>query len=163
MKNRLLMFAGVLAMVAVLGKFYAIPLYAQAKAALVQDRDSPGRNFYQEVESCYLVTSPCVIAFATVPAGERLIIQQVSTLSTMPTATGPADVELRGASGSGVFQFIPVVAAPFNFGGEFQFTAHAPVLASYDVGQVPNVDVFSPTGSSFTVVASISGYTVAIP
>ena len=43
MKSNLLTLAGTLALVAVLGKFYAIPAVAQVtRAALVQDRDSPG-------------------------------------------------------------------------------------------------------------------------
>jgi hypothetical protein len=104
-----------------------------------------------------------VIPFATVPAGKRLIITQVSTLVTLPAAGTLADVELRGANGSGVFQFIPIVAAPGNFGGQFQYTAHAQVLASYEAGQTPNVDVFVASIANFTGLASISGYMIDIP
>ena len=45
MKNRLLTFAGALVLLAVLGSYYAKPLLATV-AALVQDRDSKGRNVY---------------------------------------------------------------------------------------------------------------------
>ena len=163
MKNRLLQIAGMLALMAVLGKFYASPLIAQVRAAIVQDRDSVARNFYQEVESCFNVTNPCVIPFATVPAGKRLIVKQVSALVTLPAPGTLADLELRGANGSGVFQFIPIVAAPGNFGGQFQYTAHAEVLASYDAGQTPSVDAFVASTAPFTTLASISGYMIDIP
>jgi hypothetical protein len=44
MKNRLLTLAGVLALLAVVGKFYAEPVWAQARAALVKNIDERGRN-----------------------------------------------------------------------------------------------------------------------
>jgi hypothetical protein len=165
MKNRLLTLAGALALLAVLGSYYAKPLLAQVRAALVQDRDSPARNVYQVLNSCFNVTNPCVIAFSAVPAGKRLIIQQVSVLVTLPsTSAGDiADVELRGSGGSTVFQFLPVVASIGNFGGQAQYTSNQTVLASYDAGQVPNVDVFVASNDGFSVVASISGFMIDIP
>jgi hypothetical protein len=162
MRNRLWTLAGTLALLAVLGKFYAKPLMAQVKAAIVQDRDSKARNIYQAVNNCFNVPNPCQVTFAAVPAGKRLIIEQVSALVTLPTAAGSslADVELRGAS---VFQFLPLVAAPGNFGGQVQYSTNQTVLASYDAGQVPEVDTFVASGSTFTVLASISGYMIDLP
>jgi hypothetical protein len=154
--------AAALALLAVLGKFYAKPLMAQVKAAIVQDRDSKARNIYQALNSCSNASNPCQITFAAVPAGKRLIIEQVSALVTLPTAAGSslADVELRGGN---VFQFLPLVAAPGNFGGQVQFTTNQTVLASYDAGQVPEVDTFVASASTFSVVASISGYMIDLP
>ncbi|HEY1495192.1 MAG TPA: hypothetical protein VGF49_11655 [Candidatus Solibacter sp.] len=162
MRNRLWTLAATLALLAVLGKFYAKPLMAQVKAAIVQDRDSKARNIYQAVNNCFNVSNPCQVTFPAVPPGKRLIIEQVSALVTLPTAAGSslADVELRGAS---VFQFLPLVAAPGNFGGQVQYTTNQTVLASYDAGQVPEVDTFVASGSTFTVLASISGYMIDIP
>jgi hypothetical protein len=162
MKNRLWTVAGALALLAVFGKFYAVPLVAQVRAAIVQDRDSKARNIYQSVQNCFNVTNPCQVTFAAVPAGKRLIVEQVSALVTLPTAAAGtiADIELRGAS---VFQFLPIVAAPGNFGGQVQYTTNQTVLAAYDAGQVPQVDTFVASGATFTVVASISGYMIDIP
>ena len=165
MKNRLWTLAGALALLAVLGKFYAVPLVAQVRAAIVQDRDSKARNLYQAVDSCFNVANPCVIAFPAVPAGKRLIIEQVSALATLPTAAaGTIDmIELRGANGSNVFQFLPVVPSIGNFGGQVQYATNQTVLAAYDAGQVPQVDAFVASGATFTVLASISGYMIDIP
>ena len=162
MKNRLWTLAGALALLAVFGKFYAVPLVAQVRAAIVQDRDSKARNIYQSVQNCVNVTNPCQVTFAAVPAGKRLIVEQVSALVTLPTvAAGTiSDIELRGAS---VFQFLPIVAAPGNFGGQVQYTTNQTVLAAYDAGQVPLVDTFVASGATFSVVASISGYMIDIP
>jgi hypothetical protein len=162
MKNRLSTLAGALALLAVFGKFYAVPLVAQVRAAIVQDRDSKARNIYQSVQNCFNVTSPCQVTFGAVPAGKRLIVEQVSALVTLPTAAAGtiADIELRGAS---VFQFLPIVAAPGNFGGQVQYITNQTVLAAYDAGQVPEVDTFVASGATFTVVVSISGYMIDIP
>jgi hypothetical protein len=162
MKNRLWTLAGALALLAVLGKFYAVPLVAQVRAALVQDRDQRGRNIYQAVNNCFNVTNPCQVTFAAVPAGKRLIVEQVSAIVTLPTAAGNSldAIELRGAS---VFQFLPAVPTPGNFGGQIQYMTNQTVLASYDAGQVPEVDTFVASGSTFTVLASISGYMIDIP
>lgn len=50
MKNRTMMLAGTLMLVAVLGKFYVPPLLAQARAALVKNVDEPGRTPYQALQ-----------------------------------------------------------------------------------------------------------------
>ena len=160
MKKKLLTFAGVLALLAVLGKFYAQPLMAQVRAALVQDRDNVGRNLYQQVNSCNGVVNPCVINFPAVPAGQRVVITQVSALLVLPTGVAPLNAELRGA---GVFQFLPAIAVPANFSGESDYVVNQTVLASYDAGQVPEVAVFVPSSSAFTALASISGYMITIP
>jgi hypothetical protein len=156
----MLQIAGTLALLAVVGKFYAAPALAQVRAAIVQDRDQRGRNFYQSTSNCQNVTSPCVIAFQAVPAGKRLIIEHVSALGKMSAANTLAEVELRGGL---VFQFLALTAAPANYPGQFSYIADAQVLAAYDVGQVPSVDMFSTSGSLFTGVASISGYMIDIP
>jgi len=72
MKNRLLTMAAALALLAVLGKFYAIPALGQAvRAALVQDRDNPARTaFTVKVPVDENNTS----VFPTVPSGKRMII-----------------------------------------------------------------------------------------
>ena len=162
MKNRLLTFAGILAILAVIGKFYAVPVIAQVRAAIVQDRDSQARNFYQVVVSNGPCTGTCVVSFPVVPAGKRLIVQQVSTLVTFSSAGAgaPADIELRGGS---VFQFLPITPAPANFGSQTQYLAHAGVLAAYDSGQNPSVDAFVPSASAYSALASISGYMIDIP
>jgi hypothetical protein len=100
-----------------------------------------------------------------VPTGKRLIVQQVSSLLTIGVggAVPPADVELRDSTGSLIFQFLPVVATPGNFGAQTQFTAHAAVLASYDTGQIPTVDAFVPSSQPYQVLATISGHMINFP
>jgi hypothetical protein len=128
----------------------------------VQDRDSQARNFYQAVVSNGPCTGTCVVSYPVVPTGKRLIVQQVSTLVTFSEAGAgaPADIELRGGN---VFQFLPITPAPANFGSQTQYLAHAGVLAAYDSGQNPMVDVFVPSVSAYSALAAISGYMIDIP
>jgi hypothetical protein len=101
-----------------------------------------------------------------VPAGQRLIVQQVSAIVTV-TGTGAASpvlVELRDSTVSDAFQFLPVVATPTNFPGQTEFIAHASVLTSFDAGEIPTVGAFLPSGGvSQNVLATITGYMVTIP
>jgi hypothetical protein len=80
MKNRLLTLAGALALLAVLGRFYAVPVYAQVKAALVQNRDEKARNPYQARNNSLGTAGASRTAFAFVPAGKRLVIEHVRVL-----------------------------------------------------------------------------------
>src|SRR5258706_15121720 len=82
MKNRILTLAGILALVAVLGKFYAVPAIAQAvRAAVVKNIDEPGRSPFQQEAffsgSCPNITA-CSVNYAPVPANKRLVITNVS-------------------------------------------------------------------------------------
>jgi hypothetical protein len=130
-----------------------------------QDVDNAARNFYQATSSTGGCSGTCVVTFPAVPAGKRLIVQQVSSLVTIAVtgATPPADVELRDSTGSLVFQFLPVVATPGNFGAQTQFTAHAGVLASYDSSQIPTVDAFIPSNQPYSLLATVSGHMINFP
>jgi hypothetical protein len=48
MRNKLLTLAAMLALLAVLGEFFARPVIAQVRAALVQDVDNPARHVFQK-------------------------------------------------------------------------------------------------------------------
>ncbi len=95
MKNKLLTLVGVLSLLAVLGRFYAVPALAQAaRAALVRDIDNPALNFVQINRSISLpVSGVSVNAHQdlqyTVPAGHRLMID---TLAVAGSSLGSATV-----------------------------------------------------------------------
>src|SRR5215510_9864301 len=78
MKNKLITLAGALALAAVLGKFYAVPAFAQVRAALMQDRDSKARNYYQTYNlNCGYALNICSADLPVVPAGKRLVIEHI--------------------------------------------------------------------------------------
>jgi hypothetical protein len=159
MKNRTLQLAGVLALIAVVGKFYAVPAIAQVRAALVQNRDEPARNFYSVESFCQTPTfNYCEVDFPAVPAGKRLIIQHVSALNSMPAANTIGDSDLRIKGSGSIKAFLPVVAPPTGS----NYITNAAVLASFEAGEQPSYLVFS-SSPTFTTVAVLSGYMIDIP
>ena len=112
MKNKLLTLAGALALLAVLGKFYAKPVFAQVRAALVQNVDEPGRTPYQQelqvIGNSGCDTDFCTpgFTFAVVPANKRLVIKQVSATfyasagaSVLATYLAGGKTDVIGTSG----------------------------------------------------------------
>ena len=84
MKNKLLTLAAALLLIAVVGRFYAKPVLAQVRAALVQDTDQPARAPFQ-------VTVPInvnnfVYTNVPIPSGKRLVIDYVSLSGAAGTA-----------------------------------------------------------------------------
>jgi len=163
MKNRTLQLAGLLALLAVLGKFYAPPLLAQVRAALVQDRDEPARNFYQSSNFCSTPTSGfCIVDFPAVPANKRLIVQHVSAIMTMPAQNTITSVDLRQKSGS-IGSFFAPIAAPANAAGSAYYSINEGVLNSFDTGAIPEFIVFTSSSATFTTVVTLSGYMIDLP
>lgn len=160
MKSRTLQIAGVLALLTVVGKFYAVPVLAQVRATIVQDRDQEGRNIYQYYSNCTGSQGTCTITFPTVPTGEQLIVKHVSLISQLPAATTLNVIQLRG---SGTYQFLHSALVPANYSTQYTFVTNEDVLASFSAGQTPAIDTFSTSGASFTALATISGYTIQIP
>ena len=81
MKNRLWTTAGALALLAVLGKYYALPAIAQTvRAAIVKNIDERGRNAYvynftcnpTAAGYCYATGAPVI------PAGTRLVVENIN-------------------------------------------------------------------------------------
>ncbi len=97
MKNRLWTAAGVLALLAVTGKFYAIPALAQAaRAVLVQDRDNPARQpFSIELD----VSGSATANIPLPPAGKRMVITGMSFDVEQPSASSVDALALGTSEG----------------------------------------------------------------
>jgi hypothetical protein len=106
MKNKLLTFAGALAVMAVLGHFYAKPLLAQVRAALVEDVDQPARNFVQVLQTpiavpAFTTTGVIVSApFYVVPANKRLTVDTLTIFNFFGTNAVPVEADVDVTSGS---------------------------------------------------------------
>jgi hypothetical protein len=131
---------------------------AQPKPALVQDRDEPGRNPYQEeiVKSCSGMAL-CSLELPAVPAGRRLVVTMVTlALDTSGAGGAPAVCVLFGSAG---FQL------NFEIGGSASFRTYTqPVTRYYEAGQVPTFLCGIGTGTfSGNGRAGIAGYLVTVP
>jgi hypothetical protein len=150
MKNRIMTTAGGLAVLGVLGQFYAKPLLAQVRAALVSSIDEPGRIPYTTAISSTGTTGSGAVFFAgsAVPANRRL----VSTFVSGNIATGDT-------SATGVQEFfssrqgqerglVPVGSAN---------TLSQPAQIYFNAGETPTVFTNKPPQGGGSEVI-VSGY-----
>jgi hypothetical protein len=164
MRNRLLTVAGALVLLAVFGKFFARPLLAQVRAALVLNVDDPGRVAYQSVlegntgTNCFGNGGGCRFQFPVVPSGHRLVIQHVSA-EIVANANGvPASVGV-GPVTDGINAL--VFYATVQSGSFIQFDQ--PVLVYVDAGQIPQVLIIPINGvdagsPNIGQIATLFGY-----
>jgi hypothetical protein len=131
MKNKLLTLAAALALLAVLGHFYAKPLLAQVRAALVKNLDEPGRNPYAQNVRGDSTAGGCQSATITVPANRRLVIENVTF-----EASGSSDVsfELETNVLDTTLGFNRRIFLPASQAGSGIFIVNDPVLAYLEPG-----------------------------
>jgi len=180
MKNKLLTLAGALALVAVLGTYYAKPLLAQVRAALVSDVDNPARGF---VQLSFLASLPPgfqtpVLNFDpkfVVPTGKRLVIDMVSaSTSTLQAGVSPKDLWIGSGSSptncSIGFGITPVVMMPLTYEGTNstsgpQYGGLARTQAYIDTGMCLAVEINhnQPVNDMTAWQVAISGHLVTLP
>ena len=186
--RKLLAVGSVLAIVVVLGRFYAEPVLAQVRAAFVQNVDEPGRTPYQqEVQTAGVCgTEFCVsnFRFSPVPAGKRLVVKNVSVSIQAYVGAAMLPVFLSGGSTlvqgtTGLFPIaetpIPFTAPPTN---PFVFGSLCPAAKPCVLWSLSQpVDYYVEAGSSpivvanvdfnhnapFVTIAALTGYYVSLP
>jgi hypothetical protein len=140
MKNRLFTLAGLLVVLAVLGRFYAEPLYAQVRAALVQNTDEPGRN-------PFVVSSTSTTGFWVVPAGKRYVIETLSASCSVDNTGFLSSIRLSAVAGGA----IQVAQIPANFQDTNGFVSGHAVSLWFGTG---SMHVYADPGTGFAVVPS---------
>jgi hypothetical protein len=164
MKNRLLTLAGALALVAVIGKFYAPPLLAQVRAALVKSVDEPGRVPYQarQTSSQKFGGDAEYAFFPVIPAGKRLVVTHVSGIFNFGK-TSPVFVRVFAATPD----FAPIGAYPgpyislapiFKENTIAEFSS--PIQFYVDEGLAPSIFATPTFGNTLATNFTIVGYLV---
>ena len=161
MRNRILTIAGALALLAVAGRFYAIPAIAQSiRAALVKNTDEPGRNPYSATFAC---TSPgfsaCTAEASTpVPAGMRLVVENVNAQIVVPPATtGVINVSLN--TGDGQDKYLPVNLGVRIGSAQDRYWVNANVVQFVAAGVTPGVYIHTFDANP-SMTGTITGYLV---
>jgi hypothetical protein len=164
MRNRLYLLAGAMILVVALGQFFAKPLLAQVRAALVQNVDEPGRSPYQESQFNFCPTgSVCDYNFAAVPPGKRLVLTNVSGFVDAQFGTLP-NVWVTKIF-SGLFVFFPGTRQTVHPGAT-RIVYNSEVKMYFDAGEQPNLTIGLPAGSTDRLLASrltLGGYYVSVP
>jgi hypothetical protein len=165
LKNKLWTLAAVLVLLAVLGRFYAVPAIAQAvRAALVQDRDNPARQPFSALVSAVngMASSPAVAA------GKRLVVTGIdfNILAGSGLSCGAEVV----APGQHSFHDIGAIAA-FLSGNSEEYSSAFDSPITVDTGQLIQVN-FTCGGNTGTGMgspkiaseeAAFHGYLIDIP
>jgi len=131
MKPKLLLLAGVLAVVAVLGAFYGKPVAAQIRGMLVQDVDQPARAPFQWT---YTFTAALAQQTLTIPTGYRLVVDYVNVHGDAYSSSGGIQPEIDLFSPADVlfpqYALYPQQSATVSdqFSGSWPVTIYADTL-----------------------------------
>ena len=155
MKHKLLTFAGALALLATLGHFYAKPLLAQVRAALVSNVDDPGRIPYQTQQIlCSTSFASCSVTLAPVLPGKRLVITNVSgSVDTSQPSGYLVQPSLGGSP-----ETLLTTTFQGSFAGLNSFVFNQTVLRFYDAGEAPIVSVDLGVNSPSAARFFLRGY-----
>lgn len=159
MQKKLFTVAAALMVVAVIGKYYAVPVMAQAvRAALTQDVDQPARAPFQA--SVTVNVSNFTFTSVPIPAGKRLVIDYI-TMNGAAQSSGPyvQPIVLLSASVAGnpsanyYFGPNPSATVPGQYYANYPTTIYADSLSLSPAfaGYTPSFDTF---------VVNISGHLI---
>ncbi|MBV8728955.1 MAG: hypothetical protein JO336_04010 [Acidobacteriia bacterium] len=158
MKNKLLTLGGAAALLAVVGHYYAKPLMAQVRAALVQNVDEPGRNpFSLQVQA--LAPADDFVTFQ-VPAKQRYVIEQYSVGCSQVSSVAGVSIEANNAP-EGVTSG-PAYAPGFQFFPTF-WAASGTTRLYANPNTVISMRVAGSLTSTTTCTYSVAGYSINQP
>ena len=123
----------------------------------IRNSDEKGRIPYQQSGGTGCNTGLCDLAFPSVPAGKRLVIEHVSANVNPNPGIGVIGVFLEGASGFSYWSLPGHSLATPEL-----VSVNEQVLAYFESGEIPFVRVAwnSPTTNTGAFQAVISGYLV---
>jgi hypothetical protein len=175
----LLCAAAVLAALTAIGSYTAKPLWAQVKAALVQNIDEPGRNPFHADRSftsnepspgLSCVNNICRNFYGVVPSGKRLVITNVTGEVYVDAPGTIVNVTLYDSNTVSPLATTLIPSTPQSgvIFGSNSIGVSASVLAYFDAGTQPTVQVYttSPISQAGFIGASeisIAGYYVSVP
>jgi hypothetical protein len=160
MKNRMWTMAGALALLAVVGKFYALPAIAQTvRAALVKNIDERGRNPYSEHVACGF-TPPAFFCDAAptspVPAGMRLVVEYVN-MQVAVSGGAVLDSPILYTNLPTIFTYIPTTFA-LTRGVSNIYVGRENLVGYVEAGNTPFIRIGG--NGTFIVNGFITGYLI---
>jgi len=169
MKHRLLTLATLILsatlVVAALGKFYAQPLLAQVRAALVRSVDEPARvpYFFSGPPDCTFAQD-CTLTGTTVPAGKRVRVTRLEGFLAGQPSSMEVSLELNQLFRPVVWFPVPLVTSPEStfWGNVISFNQEVDYY--FEAGQQPILHVRNVFGVFVAAVnrLTIAGYIVEL-
>jgi hypothetical protein len=160
MKNKLPTLAAGLALVLMAGKFFAVPLLAQVRAALVQNMDEHGRIPYQsssQNSNCGANILQCDVFFPVVPNNKRLVITHFDTFVLVNNLGNLIFMYLSTPTSTN--RAYPEFTAGTPTAGDSTFLSSRAVEFYVDGGSAPLVH-FNATQTVAPLTITLTGYLV---
>jgi len=160
MKNKLPTVAAALVLIAAFGGFSALPLHAQARAALIQNVDEHGRIPYQATGTSNTCNGllQCDVFFPAVPNNKRLVITHFDAFVSVNNTGSLIALSLSTAtSNAKAYPEFMTGAQVGGAGGVSTFISSRAVLFYADAGAAPVVH-FNATATVFPVSLTLTGY-----
>jgi len=141
---------------------------AQVRPALVKNTDEPGRLSYQTTvtfvggDTSCPTQSFCIVPFPAVPAGKRLVVEQISVLAIVAggspnfVAFGDFFVTNQG----NIAMVTPAFVAGGGILGSTFWFLDRPVKVYYDPGSTPKVKIGTAGAFSLPSNMSLTGYLI---
>jgi hypothetical protein len=171
--------AGVTVLAALSG-FAAEPALAQARAAIVENVDEPGRNPY--ASTVFFANgfvfpaggtcggSQCELHFQVVPAGKRLVVTNVigNVYVDTPGVIAPVLLFPLANSTQGTTMMLPSGLMAGTYQGSNMIGISAEIHAYFEAGATPAIGIvpigsISVLGSKGSTAITLSGYLVSLP
>lgn len=163
MKNRWMTMAGALALLAVMGKYYAVPAIAQAvRAAIVKNIDERGRNPYVYNFFCSPTAAGyCYATGVPVPAGTRLVVENINIFGEFSSTGSVTRTAL--AVNTAVQRLHDVTGGTSTDvgSGQFVYVLNANLIDYVEAGESPSL-LFAMKGSTTGAIffGAVTGYLV---
>lgn len=149
------------------GVLGTLPAAAQTRAALVQSVDEPARNPYQETQFNIACrgTPICVLDFAVVPAGKRMVVTHISGYVDTANGTMPNSF-LQSSFGGSNFATVPIIAGRGPLGNlGTRYIISQSVLAYFNAGENPRGSYQGLLGEVMSggALMMLTGYFINVP
>jgi hypothetical protein len=166
MKNRIWTLTGALALLAVIGKYYAMPAIAQTvRAAIVKNIDERGRNPYAVNVDCSPAVGPassCTAQATQVPAGMRLVVENINLIGLFQSPnTTTTRTTLWVNTGQNRAHEVTGGIYTNPSGNQRYYALNQNLIDYVEAGEIPSIE-FDVTGSvpSTVFFGTITGYLV---
>ena len=134
---------------------------AAPKAAQVQLVDDDAHAPYKEgVFTSCTVAGVCTVAFSTVPAGHRRVVEHLSCSIYVATTGALRYVAFLANSFTAPRDFVPYTRSAADAG---QYFVHVPEVFPFDAGETPLVYAFADASPVQDLTCTITGRDLVLP
>lgn len=134
---------------------------APVKAAQVQVVDDDAHAAYKEgVFTGCTLAGVCTVAFSSVPAGHRRLVEHLSCSVYVSTTGALRYVAFLANSFTAPRDFVPYTRSAADAG---QYFVHAPMMFPFEAGETPLVYAYADTSPIQDLTCTITGRDILVP